>query len=61
MLQLFLQIQIVMVVTFELKFYLNKDISSINHQLKIGIIHYTKIVVSESPQMLKGRIQLFQE
>lgn len=30
-------------------------------QLKIGIIHYTKIVVSESPQMLKGRIQLFQE
>lgn len=44
-----------------MKFYLNKDISSINHQLKIGIIHYTKIVVSESPQMLKGRIQLFQE
>lgn len=30
-------------------------------QLKIGIIHYTKIVVSESPQMIKGRVQLFQE
>ena len=28
---------------------------------KIGIIHYTKIVVSSSPQMLKGRLQLFQE
>lgn len=29
--------------------------------LKMGIIHYTKITVSESPQMLKGRLQLFQE
>jgi DNA/RNA-binding domain of Phe-tRNA-synthetase-like protein len=29
--------------------------------LKLGIIHYTKITVSESPQMLKGRLQLFQE
>jgi DNA/RNA-binding domain of Phe-tRNA-synthetase-like protein len=28
---------------------------------KLGIIHYTKIVVSSSPQMLKGRLQLFQE
>lgn len=28
---------------------------------KIGIIHYTKIVVSESPQMIKGRTQLYQE
>ncbi|RHW36587.1 hypothetical protein D1B33_09260 [Lysinibacillus yapensis] len=32
-----------------------------NSQLKIGIIHYTKIVVSESPQMIKGRTQLYQE
>lgn len=30
-------------------------------QLKLGIIHYNKITVSESPQMLKGRLQLFQE
>ncbi len=30
-------------------------------QFKIGIIHYTKIVVSESPQMIKGRTRLFQE
>ena len=29
--------------------------------LKLGINHYTKITVSESPQMLKGRMQLFQE
>lgn len=30
-------------------------------ELKIGIIHYTKIVVAESPQMIKGRLQLYQE
>jgi len=30
-------------------------------ELKIGIIHYTKIVVAESPQMIKGRMQLYQE
>ncbi|WP_253724499.1 B3/4 domain-containing protein [Sporosarcina sp. HYO08] len=29
--------------------------------LKLGINYYTKIIVSESPQMLKGRLQLFQE
>lgn len=29
--------------------------------LKFGINHYTKITVSESPQMLKGRLRLFQE
>ncbi|WP_371811547.1 B3/4 domain-containing protein [Sporosarcina sp. Te-1] len=29
--------------------------------LKIGLIYYNKITVSESPQMLKGRLQLFQE
>ena len=28
---------------------------------KIGIIHYTKITVSDSPQMIKGRMQLYQE
>jgi DNA/RNA-binding domain of Phe-tRNA-synthetase-like protein len=30
-------------------------------ELKIGINYYTKITVSESPQMLKGRLHLFQE
>lgn len=29
--------------------------------LKVGLNHYTKITVSSSPQMLKGRLQLFQE
>ncbi|MFJ7935455.1 B3/4 domain-containing protein [Sporosarcina sp. NPDC096371] len=29
--------------------------------IKLGINYYTKITVSESPQMLKGRLQLFQE
>lgn len=28
---------------------------------KIGIIHYNKITVSPSPQMIKGRMQLYQE
>ena len=28
---------------------------------KIGIIHYTKITVSDSPQMIKGRMQLYQD
>lgn len=28
---------------------------------KIGIIHYSKITVSDSPQMIKGRMQLYQE
>lgn len=28
---------------------------------KIGIIHYNKIIVSDSPQMIKGRMQLYQE
>ena len=28
---------------------------------KIGIIHYNQIVVGNSPQMVKGRLQLFQE
>lgn len=29
--------------------------------LKLSINHYTKTIVSESPQMIKGRLQLFQE
>ncbi|WJY27674.1 MULTISPECIES: B3/B4 domain-containing protein [Sporosarcina] len=28
---------------------------------KLGILHYNKTTVSDSPQMLKGRLQLFQE
>ncbi|TFD91880.1 B3/4 domain-containing protein [Jeotgalibacillus sp. R-1-5s-1] len=35
--------------------------SSIGAPFSFGIINYHNIVVSESPQMLKGRLQLFQE
>lgn len=36
-------------------------INEILPDFKIGIIHYNNITVSDSPQMLKGRLQLFQE
>lgn len=40
---------------------LNSSLITSYPQLKIGLIHYSKIVVSDSPQMIKGRIQLYQE
>ena len=40
---------------------INKALFSVNEQLKIGLIHYSKIIVEESPQMIKGRTQLYQE
>lgn len=40
---------------------INKNVFSRVPDLKIGIIHYTKIVVSPSPQMIRGRFQFFQE
>ena len=40
---------------------LNPAIASQLDQFKIGLIHYNKIVVEQSPQMIKGRMQLFQE
>ncbi|MFJ8066795.1 B3/4 domain-containing protein [Psychrobacillus sp. NPDC096426] len=40
---------------------LDESLLEIEPNFKLGIIHYTKIVVSSSPQMLKGRLQLFQE
>lgn len=42
-----------------MKIALRDSLSTYN--LKIGIIYYNKIVVSDSPQMIKGRIQLYQE
>lgn len=44
-----------------LKFNLNATLLKNLPTFKIGLNHYTKITVSESPQMLKGRLQLFQE
>lgn len=40
---------------------INQSLLAQHPELKIGIIHYTKIVVTESPQMIKGRMQLYQE
>lgn len=40
---------------------INPKIREILPDFKIGTIHYNNITVSESPQMLKGRLQLFQE
>lgn len=40
---------------------LNRSLASNINQFKIGLIYYNKIVVEESPQMIKGRMQLYQE
>lgn len=40
---------------------IDPHIKEILPDFKIGIIHYNNITVSDSPQMLKGRLQLFQE
>lgn len=44
-----------------LKIHIDNEILRLLPNFKIGINHYSKITVSESPQMLKGRLQLFQE
>lgn len=40
---------------------LDSQVLELIPDLKIGLIHYTKISLGDSPQMLKGRLQLFQE
>lgn len=44
-----------------MKFQLDSALFETVPNLKVGLNHYTKITVSPSPQMLKGRLQLFQE
>jgi DNA/RNA-binding domain of Phe-tRNA-synthetase-like protein len=44
-----------------MKIAIDPSIFQIDERIKIGINHYTKFVVSESPQMLKGRMHLYQE
>ncbi|QUW23473.1 hypothetical protein JSQ81_08125 [Sporosarcina sp. Marseille-Q4063] len=44
-----------------MKLNLDPALLEIVPTFKLGLNHYTKITVSESPQMLKGRLQLFQE
>jgi DNA/RNA-binding domain of Phe-tRNA-synthetase-like protein len=38
-----------------------KDLSELIPNFKLGVIFYSGIKIGESPQMLKGRLQLFQE
>lgn len=40
---------------------ISKAIAEKIPQFKLGVIHYRNIVVSDSPQMLRGRMQLLQE
>lgn len=44
-----------------MKISIEPSIFQIEKNIKIGIIHYTKFTLSESPQMLKGRMRLYQE
>lgn len=44
-----------------MKISINKTIFEQAEQFKIGLIHYNKITVAQSPQMIKGRTQLYQE
>ncbi|MBW8351692.1 hypothetical protein K0H71_20005 [Bacillus sp. IITD106] len=44
-----------------MEIHLDSQLCAALPELKIGIIHYSNIIVEESPQMLKGRLQLFQE
>lgn len=41
--------------------HISKTISELIPLLKIGVLHYHNIVIEDSPQMLKGRLQFFQE
>ncbi|WP_409274019.1 B3/4 domain-containing protein [Neobacillus sp. SCS-31] len=40
---------------------ISKELSELIPGFKLGIIQYRNITVGESPQMVKGRLQLFQE
>ncbi|GAA0344992.1 B3/4 domain-containing protein [Bacillus carboniphilus] len=44
-----------------MKVSLSTDLTNQIKDFKVGILFYKDIVVSDSPQMLKGRLQLFQE
>jgi DNA/RNA-binding domain of Phe-tRNA-synthetase-like protein len=45
--------------TLEIK--VSAELSTLLPDFKIGVIYYRDITVAESPQMLKGRLRLFQE
>jgi len=46
---------------FSVDITIDPKITEILSDFKVGIIYYNNITVSDSPQMLKGRLQLFQE
>jgi DNA/RNA-binding domain of Phe-tRNA-synthetase-like protein len=44
-----------------LEIILSSDICQVIPDFKVGVIQYDSITVGDSPQMVKGRLQLFQE
>lgn len=40
---------------------IHEEVKQLVPMFKIGVVHYRNIQVADSPQMLKGRLQLFQE
>ena len=44
-----------------LEIQLSSEIISKIPNFKLGVIEYKDIIVGDSPQMVKGRLQLFQE
>ncbi|MDQ0232384.1 B3/B4 domain-containing protein [Metabacillus malikii] len=40
---------------------ISDELKQIINNIRIGVVHYEDINVSDSPQMLKGRLRLFQE
>ncbi|MFO1442642.1 hypothetical protein KDN24_05370 [Bacillus sp. Bva_UNVM-123] len=44
-----------------MEIHLSQELCTLVPNFKVGVIHYHNIHVGESPQMVKGRLQLFQE
>jgi DNA/RNA-binding domain of Phe-tRNA-synthetase-like protein len=44
-----------------MEIHISDDLKQLIPAFKIGVVHYRDIHVSDSPQMLKGRLRLFQE
>ena len=44
-----------------MEIHLSQELCTLVPNFKVGVIHYRNIHVGESPQMVKGRLQLFQE
>jgi len=44
-----------------LEIHLSQELCTLFPGFKVGVIHYQQIEVGDSPQMVKGRLQLFQE